>query len=961
MPNDIFPGRDVEVYPQIYAYSEPSYPGLLKVGFTTRRDVNIRIKEQFPTLKPVEGLPYKIEFTTSAMRSDGSCFKDNPDVFKALREMHCPCKGGEWYRCTVDQVKKACEAVRQRKSVLERTLDFKPRPEQVLAIEQTKAYFEVASKDGNGRIPKFLWNAKMRFGKTFASYELAKEMGFSKILVLTFKPAVKNAWKEDLATHVDFKGWQFISRPTQNDLSSNDIDVQYAKADKTKPIVCFGSFQDLLGVDKASGAIKAHNEWIHSTHWDMVVFDEYHYGAWREKAKELFENEDEEKEVDTSYDSYDRDSVYDESFLPISTNYYLYLSGTPFRALNSGEFIEEQLFSWTYSDEQSAKVNWDVSKGDNPYAALPRMVMVTYKMPESIRKIAMQGEFNEFDLNTFFSTKGEKDNSSFVYETYVQKWLDLMRGQYLESSAEELKTGIKSPFPFSDIRLRQVLSHTLWYLPNVASCYAMKNLLGQKQNSFYHSYKVIVCAGSSVGQGADALVPVETAMDNPLKSQTITLTCGKLTTGVTVKPWTGIFMLRNLKQPESYFQAAFRVQSPWTAGGEVLKKECYVFDFAPNRTLRQLSEYSCRLNTKEKNPEKKVSEFIRFLPVLAYEGNILREINAGEILDIAMSGTSATLLARRWESALLVNVTNDVLARLLNNPEAMAALMSIEGFRNLNTEIEAIINKSDAVKNAKKRGETNDSKRKKELDEEEKEYKSKRKAIQDKLIKFATRIPIFMYLTDFREICLQDVITKIEPGLFKKVTGLYVKDFELLCSLGLFNEDVWNDAIFKFRRYEEASLDYTGVNKHEGEFVGGWSTVLSVDDYNALYRKQTDIDFTMAETESFSKAVSLEKSKWGENLNEINGRNITQTLNVPEKATSRIITIKAPRPKVVVLNPHDSKSQGLKVGDRVKNNQYGLCTVIQIKPDRVYLKTEKGKTVIFKHPDAFKKGTLKKV
>ena len=264
--------------------------------------------------------------------------------------------------------------------------------------------------------------------------------------------------------------------------------------------------------------------------------------------------------------------------------------------------------------------------------------------------------------------------------------------------------------PFSDTRLLNVLSHTLWFLPNVASCQAMANLLKQKQNAFYHDYKINVCAGTGAGIGLDALRPVQVSMSNPLETKTITLSCGKLTTGVTVKPWTGIFMLRNLKSPETYFQAAFRVQSPWevvddNGNKRIMKQECYVFDFALDRALRQISDYSCRLNVDESNPEKKVAEFINFLPVLAYDGSTMKQINAQDILDIAMAGTSATLLAKRWESALLVNVDNDTLSRLLNNKEALDALMRIEGFRSLNQDIATIINKSESVKKAKKEGE----------------------------------------------------------------------------------------------------------------------------------------------------------------------------------------------------------------------------------------------------------------
>lgn len=364
------------------------------------------------------------------------------------------------------------------------------------------------------------------------------------------------------------------------------------------------------------------------------------------------------------------DNAYNESFIEITTDHYLFLSGTPFRAINSGEFIEEQIFNWTYSDEQSAKENWKGS--DNPYLALPRMVMLTYKMPEDIRQVAMQGEFNEFDLNVFFSAKGKGKEARFVYENEVQSWLNLMTGKHLPANLLDLKLGKdrRPPMPFSDVRLLNVLSHTLWFLPNVASCYAMKNLLEQKQNTFYHEYKINLCAGTSAGIGLDALAPVLKSMGNPLKTKTITLTCGKLTTGVTVRPWTGIFMLRNLKSPETYFQAAFRVQSPWEiineiGEKEIIKHECYVFDFALDRALRQISDYSCRLNINESNPEKKVAEFINFLPVLAYDGSTMKQISAQDILDIAMSGTSATLLAKRWESALLVNVDNDTLKRLL--------------------------------------------------------------------------------------------------------------------------------------------------------------------------------------------------------------------------------------------------------------------------------------------------------
>ncbi len=831
-----FPPRP-ESRPTIYAYEDtnPQYAGLLKVGYTTV-NVQSRVAQQYPTKRPGKP-PCRVVLEESAMRGDGSVFTDH-DVHRWLRGQGVSNPDGEWFACPVKQVKAAVIALRTGQMNEEnRTLDFEMRPEQTEAVEKTAAYFKSFRKENHDKPPHFLWNAKMRFGKTFAAYQLARKMGWRKVLVMTFKPAVQSAWESDLNQHVDFKGWQFI-KPGG---------LTYEKADKKKPLVCFGSFQDYLGRNSAGG-IKPKNEWVHATNWDCVILDEYHYGAWRENAKELFEAED-KKEIEFGEGQgaeflKERDEEI-EDFMPITTDSYLYLSGTPFRAIASGEFIEEQIFNWTYSDEQRAKESWDGA--DNPYACLPRMVLMTYQLPDAIREIAMQGEFDEFDLNVFFSADGTGKDARFKYQDEVQKWLDLIRGAFQATTVDNLKLGAKKPpMPFSDVRLLNILSHTFWFLPSVASCHAMRNLLAQKQNRFYHDYEIIVAAGNSAGIGVAALPPVLEAMDDPLKTKTITLSCGKLTTGVTVRPWTGILMLRNSSSPETYFQAAFRVQSPWTVQNPdgdspkealIIKEECYVFDFAPERALRQIADYSCRLNVDETNPEKKVEEFIRFLPVLAYDGSSMKQIDAAGILDIAMSGTSATLLARRWESALLVNVDNATLQRLMANDAAMKALMSIEGFRNLNQDIETIINKSDAVKKARK--EKNDeemtAKEKKELTEEEKEYKSKRKQIQEKLIKFATRVPVFMYLTDYRERCLKDVITQLEPGLFKKVTGLTVKDFEVLVSLGVFNSALMNDAVFKFKRYEDSSLSYTGIDKHAGEDVGLFDTVLTRKDAESVF------------------------------------------------------------------------------------------------------------------------------
>lgn len=970
---EFFPQRP-ESHPMIYAYSDsnPQYKGLLKVGYT-EKDVEKRVAQQYPTKRPDGVAPYKIVLAESAMLPDGTSFTDH-DVHRILKKKKIEGVGGEWFRCNVSDVKAAIAAIKLGTENEEnRTRTFGMRPEQKQAVDKTVEYFMSAKKEYPDRAPKFLWNAKMRFGKTFASYQLAKRMGMKKVLILTFKPAVEAAWEEDLKTHVDFEGWQFICRGG----------MTYDEADLSRPIVCFGSFQDYLGTNE-NGGIKAKNEWVHTTNWDIVIFDEYHFGAWRDNARKLFEQPDEDDDYDFDLEKYKKDeadNAYNETFLPITTSNYLFLSGTPFRAINSGEFIEEQIYNWTYSDEQRAKENWG-DTSDNPYVALPRMVMMTYRIPDSIRQIAMQGEFNEFDLNVFFSAKGKGKDARFVYENEVQKWLDLIRGSYLPASVDDMKLGQdkRPPMPFSDTRLLNVLSHTFWFLPNVASCFAMYNLLQQKQNSFYHDYVIIVCAGSGAGIGVNALAPVRKAMGDPLTTKTITLSCGKLTTGVTVKPWTGIFMLRNLKSPETYFQAAFRVQSPWeivTGAGtrEIMKHECYVFDFALDRALKQISDYSCRLNVDESNPEKKVAEFINFLPVLAYDGSSMKQINAQDVLDIAMAGTSATLLAKRWESALLVNVDNETLVRLMANEEAMRALMSIEGFRSLNSEIETIINKSEAVKKAKAEGkEKLTPKEKKELTEEEKQYKSMRKQIQEKLIKFATRVPIFMYLTDYRERSLKEVITQLEPGLFKKVTGLNVKDFELLVSLNVFNGSLMNDAIFKFKRYEDSSLSYTGINRHEGEDIGGWDTVIKRKEYETLfYNQQSSLTAPAAseddipetsyvnEYENYkaAEATALYKARTESKRN--GGPHYNKTPTMPPKPDFVTATFGIKSPVLSLNNKKDDKVtidvSGVAVGVKVNHKKFGAGKVVELDSKHLTVAFSGGEKR-FMFPNAFEDGHL---
>ena len=404
--------------PRIYAYSidDNAHEGLLKVGQTTR-NVKQRIAEQ---LKTAAIKNYKIELDESAEREDGTIFSDH-EVRTALVRKKFANTELEWMRCSLQDVKTVLIELRTgHRFTGAHHETFPMRREQAEAVKVTHAYFLSRWAEDIHAVPRFLWNAKMRFGKTFTTYQLARRLGTKRVLVVTFKPAVEDAWQTDLESHVDFEGWQYLSKSSGGDPT---------QIDRKKPVVYFGSFQDLLGRD-AAGNIKPRNEWLHAVNWDLVVFDEYHFGAWRDTAKELFEGEDEavaKKEAKLEYAAGLEDvnedltvlSEKEAEFLPITTKAYLYLSGTPFKALATGEFIEEQIFNWTYTDEQRTKEDFAAKNPSkwNPYGALPQMRLLTYRMPDELLATASAGEFDEFDLNEFFTATGSAGARSLSTRT----------------------------------------------------------------------------------------------------------------------------------------------------------------------------------------------------------------------------------------------------------------------------------------------------------------------------------------------------------------------------------------------------------------------------------------------------------------------------------------------------------------------------------------------------------------
>ena len=828
-------------HPKIYAYTLEQFQstawkgsrtgrGLYKIGFTTR-DVKVRIREQLTQVRmPVELQPVDL-IVEAAVTAEGRLFTDH-EVHRALVKAGYKRDEGEWFECTKEEIVAAIKAVKEGKEI--RTVhavpSFPMRKEQKEAVHETARYFRKHKREKGGKAPDFLWNAKMRFGKTFTSYQLAKEMNWSRILVLTYKPAVEQSWRDDLR-HQDFIGWRFHGKedelPDLNDKS---------------PLVWFASFQDVLGKDQ-DGKIKIKNKSLYSVNWDAVVIDEYHFGAWRDAARSIYLGEvddvtGEKTEGDKSEESVLSTGDLEDGFVEgieqalsqshLEVNHYLYLSGTPFRALTEGEFLEDQVFNWTYSDEQREKKN-HIGK-NNPYASLPQMHLLAYEMPEKLKEVALNS-LSEFSLTEFFKTKKDGKKPVFIHENEVQRWLDLLRGQDLSDLWNVISRNNSPAMPYADVNLLTALQHTVWYLPGVDSCIAMADLLSAPHNKFFADYTVVVAAGNKAGMGQEALKPVEEAITNvPQSAKTITLSCGKLMTGVTVPAWTGIFMLRELKSPETYFQAAFRVQSPWSymspnteEGGEnevVVKEHCYVLDFSPNRALRLIVEYATKLKSvaaSEYQRDEALSEFMEFLPILAFDGSTMSRVSAADVITYLTKGISSSALARRWNSPELIKLDLRAMENILADKDLLQSLEEIEMFRNISDDLTALISSNKELRQKKLTKQKMNEKEKKQEDE----TKKKRDGIKKKLQRFLTRIPAFMYLTDHREKSVVDIITQVEPELFEKVTTLSLSDFQRLFDANVFNQSKMDEAVWKFRQFEEPSLSYSRIE--ETSMRGGWT------------------------------------------------------------------------------------------------------------------------------------------
>ncbi|MBU5269468.1 Eco57I restriction-modification methylase domain-containing protein [Clostridium cochlearium] len=639
---------------KIYAYTLPevsNHDGCIKVGETSRT-VEERIAEQTRTV----GLTANILFKRQAKKCNGEWFHDK-DLHRYFILNKIPKKdfgtgADEWFyfNGTPEKAEELTDSyIAMDYDVAELDdgkYDYVLRAEQAKAVEETLKYYKDPIHG-----PEFLWNAKPRFGKTLTTYDFIRKLNATNILIVTNRPAIANSWYDDFQK---FIAWQEPRLKFVSDTEalkgkvmtrSNFIDHLGTTKEENPGCVAFVSLQDLKGA-KVFGGDFDKLQWVAGLEWDLLIIDEAHEG------------------VDTS--------KTDKAFNKIKRKFTLHLSGTPFKAIANNKFHKDQIYNWSYVDEQLAKENWDKSIGTNPYENLPTLSLFTYQMSKMIEDKVEEGlelsnESNvdyAFDLNEFFRTK---ENGIFVYENSVRKFLDNLT---------------EGKFPFAKSEYRYKLNHTFWLLPRVAAAKAMEKLL--KNHPVFCEYEIVLAAGDGISLDEDVDGTLEKLYEDVKQNEksfdkvkraikthdkTITLSVGQLTTGVTIPEWTAVFMLSNIKSPSLYFQAAFRSQNPYEfideETGELLRKEnAYIFDFAPERTLILFDEFANNLSmsaSKGTTDERKenIKELLNFFPVIAEDSEgRMHELDAGEVLTIPNQIKSYEVVKRGFMSNFLfVNIS----------------------------------------------------------------------------------------------------------------------------------------------------------------------------------------------------------------------------------------------------------------------------------------------------------------
>ena len=629
----------------IYVYKHPDsyrpHIGWLKIGDQTGLD-STRIDDQ----NEADNIETETLFQVPAVDIYGKTFRDY-DIHKALEFMGIPRekkvnnsnRKSEWFKVDLETVKKVIDDRIKCHDFFNSYIPSTPdgtRPKIVLRKEQQDAvdmtYDYWLDRAGNPD-RDFLWNAKPRFGKTLTAYNFAMKTEAKRILIVTNRPAISDSWARDFYEHIRPEHPEYVFSSAKGDevkISDGKVfripsrqDVIGRMDDLRRPLIFFISLQDIKGKSADSDDFKKKNQWIFDikTRWDLLIIDESHEGVKTSKTKEVLDK--------------------------LGADFTLCLSGTPFKAIASNDFSREQIYNWSYADEQESKTNWDYEKGDNPYENLPRMNFRAYHM-STMMEATVDDEEACFDLSEFFKTSGK----NFLRPGDVVGWLDKISGiSRIEETGETFSTPaeVSANMPFDTEEKRDALRHTFWLLPGVAECEAMKGLL--KNHPIFKDYEVVLAAGKGDDEqeGKKSLDKVRNAIGNePLKTKTITLSCGQLNTGVTVPEWTAVFMLYGStgtgqivrSSSTQYLQAAFRAQNPWVYGEhrEFSKDDCYIFDFAPDRVLTILGDYAVKLtDNQNKNQDHKpaIRKLLNYLSVISMdEKGEMRELDARDVVEL---------------------------------------------------------------------------------------------------------------------------------------------------------------------------------------------------------------------------------------------------------------------------------------------------------------------------------------
>lgn len=593
----------------VFAIADNQHEGSLKIGETTLADnidpasttpnsenLNKAAKERIDQYTKTAGISYELLYTelTLYIRGGRICSFNDKQVHNVLERSGVKRKefkgATEWYSCDLETVKRAITAIKEGKESLgagEVTHTENPiilRPEQKTAVEQTLKQF----RKGN----QMLWNAKMRFGKTLCALRVAKKMKAVRTIIITHRPVVDSSWFEDFRkTFYDQPEWHYGSHNKGESFTS----LQQL-ASQGKKYVYFASMQDMRGSKEVGGKFDKNNE-VFSTTWNLVIVDEAHEGTQTELGKAVLEQ------------------------LIDKNTKTLRLSGTPFNLLDNHK--EEEIFTWDYVMEQQAKIDWEINHlGDaNPYASLPAIHIYTYDLGRLMSEYS--DEEKAFNFREFFRTQ---EDGGFVHERDIDHFLSLLTTDDDDSL-----------YPYSNDKFRQIFRHTLWILPGIKAAKALSRKLAE--HPVFGLFNVVNVAGDGDDEeeSRDALELVNKAIGNdPDESYTITLSCGRLTTGVSVKPWTGVFMMAGSYSTSAagYMQTIFRVQTPYTHNGR-MKTDCYAFDFAPDRTLRVLAEtakVSHKAGKQTEGDRKILGDFLNFCPIIAIDGGQMKEYKVETML-----------------------------------------------------------------------------------------------------------------------------------------------------------------------------------------------------------------------------------------------------------------------------------------------------------------------------------------